>query len=123
VEELAPAIWCLDACHAVVAMGTSRLGTQVSQGGMTFWPLFPHPRLFTRLLRTFAGPRFGVRHLQCILVFFGLAVAYSLRVNLSVAIVAMTDRNASNPDFPVCMPIRALGESTICALFNADNSF
>lgn len=46
------------------------------------------------------GPRFGVRHLQCILVFFGLAVAYSLRVNLSVAIVAMTDRNASNPDFP-----------------------
>ncbi|EDW72453.1 uncharacterized protein Dwil_GK20703 [Drosophila willistoni] len=46
------------------------------------------------------GPRFGVRHLQCILVFFGLAVAYALRVNLSVAIVAMTDRNASNPDFP-----------------------
>ncbi|XP_030377028.1 putative inorganic phosphate cotransporter [Scaptodrosophila lebanonensis] len=47
-----------------------------------------------------SGPRFGVRHLQCILAFFGLAVAYSLRVNLSVAIVAMTDRNASNPNFP-----------------------
>ncbi|EDW02606.1 putative inorganic phosphate cotransporter [Drosophila grimshawi] len=46
------------------------------------------------------GPRFGVRHLQCILVFFGLAVAYGMRVNLSVAIVAMTDKNATNPDFP-----------------------
>uniref|UniRef100_A0A1B0BN67 Putative inorganic phosphate cotransporter n=1 Tax=Glossina palpalis gambiensis TaxID=67801 RepID=A0A1B0BN67_9MUSC len=45
------------------------------------------------------GPRFGVRHIQCILVFCGLAVAYALRVNLSVAIVAMTDRNATNPDF------------------------
>ncbi|KAL7737230.1 hypothetical protein ACLKA6_005412 [Drosophila palustris] len=46
------------------------------------------------------GPRFGVRHLQCILVFFGLAVAYAMRVNLSVAIVAMTDCNSTNPDFP-----------------------
>ncbi|XP_017865904.1 PREDICTED: putative inorganic phosphate cotransporter [Drosophila arizonae] len=46
------------------------------------------------------GPRFGVRHLQCILVFFGLAVAYALRVNLSVAIVAMTDSNHTNPAFP-----------------------
>ncbi|XP_073846868.1 putative inorganic phosphate cotransporter [Musca autumnalis] len=45
------------------------------------------------------GPRFGVRHIQCILAFCGLAVAYALRVNLSVAIVAMTDRNATNPDF------------------------
>ncbi|TMW43657.1 hypothetical protein DOY81_011263 [Sarcophaga bullata] len=45
------------------------------------------------------GPRFGVRHVQCLLVFFGLAVAYALRVNLSVAIVAMTDRNSTNPNF------------------------
>lgn len=60
--------------------------------------MFP---LSTNCVAFFAGPRFGVRHLQCILVFFGLAVAYALRVNLSVAIVAMTDRNASNPDFPV----------------------
>ncbi|XP_065368594.1 putative inorganic phosphate cotransporter [Calliphora vicina] len=45
------------------------------------------------------GPRFGVRHVQCLLVFCGLAVAYALRVNLSVAIVAMTDRNATNPNF------------------------
>lgn len=41
-----------------------------------------------------------MRHLQCILVFFGLAVAYAMRVNLSVAIVAMTDCNATNPEFP-----------------------
>lgn len=47
------------------------------------------------------GPRFGVRHIQCILAFCGLAVAYALRVNLSVAIVAMTDKNATNPDFEV----------------------
>ncbi|XP_034478853.1 putative inorganic phosphate cotransporter [Drosophila innubila] len=45
------------------------------------------------------GPRFGVRHLQCILVFFGLAVAYAMRVNLSVAIVAMTDSNNTNDNF------------------------
>ncbi|KAL9917943.1 putative inorganic phosphate cotransporter isoform 2-T2 [Glossina fuscipes fuscipes] len=45
------------------------------------------------------SPIFGVRHLQCLLVFCGLSVAYALRVNLSVAIVAMTDRNDSNPNF------------------------
>lgn len=42
---------------------------------------------------------FGVRHFQCFLVFCGLSVAYALRVNLSVAIVAMTDHNSTNPDF------------------------
>lgn len=44
-------------------------------------------------------PSIGVRHFQCFLVFCGLSVAYALRVNLSVAIVAMTDRNSTNPDF------------------------
>lgn len=34
----------------------------------------------------------GIRHLQCTLMFFGLTVAHALRVNLSVAIVAMTDK-------------------------------
>ncbi|XP_037945913.1 putative inorganic phosphate cotransporter isoform X3 [Teleopsis dalmanni] len=42
---------------------------------------------------------FGIRHLQCFLLFCGLSVAYALRVNLSVAIVAMTDSNSTNPDF------------------------
>jgi hypothetical protein len=35
------------------------------------------------------------------LMFFGLSFAYALRVNLSVAIVAMVDRNSTNPDFEV----------------------
>ncbi|XP_055857015.1 putative inorganic phosphate cotransporter [Episyrphus balteatus] len=42
---------------------------------------------------------FGTRHLQCFLCFCCLSVAYALRVNLSVAIVAMTDKNASNMNF------------------------
>nr|CAD7447699.1 unnamed protein product [Timema bartmani] len=42
---------------------------------------------------------FGVRHVQAILLFGCLTVAYTLRVNLSVAIVSMTDKNGSNPNF------------------------
>ncbi|XP_018803935.1 PREDICTED: putative inorganic phosphate cotransporter [Bactrocera latifrons] len=45
-------------------------------------------------------PTFGRRHLQCFLMFIGFAAAFSMRVNLSVAIVAMMDRKAANPDFP-----------------------
>lgn len=44
---------------------------------------------------------FGVRHFQAFLLFLGLTLAYAMRVNLSVAIVAMTDRHAANPDFEV----------------------
>ncbi|XP_055836974.1 putative inorganic phosphate cotransporter [Episyrphus balteatus] len=39
---------------------------------------------------------FGIRHLQCILNFFGLGVAHALRVNMSLAIVAMTDKSAAS---------------------------
>ncbi|XP_030377794.1 putative inorganic phosphate cotransporter isoform X2 [Scaptodrosophila lebanonensis] len=46
------------------------------------------------------GSGLGVRHLQIGLLFCGLSVAYALRVNLSVAVVAMTDSNSANPDFP-----------------------
>ncbi|XP_058452668.1 putative inorganic phosphate cotransporter isoform X2 [Malaya genurostris] len=42
---------------------------------------------------------FGIRHLQTVLLFFGLTVAYALRVNLSVAIVAMVDKKAANEEF------------------------
>ncbi|XP_023177805.2 putative inorganic phosphate cotransporter isoform X2 [Drosophila hydei] len=42
----------------------------------------------------------GVRHWQTFLFFFALTVAYAQRVNLSVAIVAMTDAEAANPNFP-----------------------
>lgn len=34
-------------------------------------------------------------------MFLGLTIAYALRVNMSVAIVAMTDKHAANPDFEV----------------------
>ncbi|XP_055918980.1 putative inorganic phosphate cotransporter isoform X2 [Eupeodes corollae] len=42
---------------------------------------------------------FGTRHLQCFLCFCCLSVAYALRVNMTVAIVAMMDKNATNPNF------------------------
>jgi len=35
------------------------------------------------------------------LMFLGWAVAYGLRVDLSVGIVAMMDRNSTGVDFPV----------------------
>ncbi|KAM3956522.1 putative inorganic phosphate cotransporter [Aphomia sociella] len=34
---------------------------------------------------------FGIRHVESILMFFGLLLAYCMRVNMSMAIVAMTD--------------------------------
>ncbi|CRL04181.1 CLUMA_CG017288, isoform A [Clunio marinus] len=43
---------------------------------------------------------FGFRHVQVILIFLCVTIAYAERVNMSVAIVAMTDRNSTNPDFP-----------------------
>lgn len=46
---------------------------------------------------------FGVRHLQAFLMFLGLTLAYAMRVNMSVAIVAMTNNTAANPDYEVCV--------------------
>ncbi|CAG9837624.1 unnamed protein product [Diabrotica balteata] len=47
-------------------------------------------------------PRFGERHRQIILLFCLIAVAVAMRVQLSVAVVAMTDPKASpNPNVPV----------------------
>lgn len=37
----------------------------------------------------------GFRHLQVILLFSGLAIAFALRVNLSVGIVAMTSNDSN----------------------------
>lgn len=46
---------------------------------------------------------FGIRHLQAVLLFFMIVIAYGMRVNLSVTIVAMTDPSATtNPNIPVC---------------------
>lgn len=41
----------------------------------------------------------GVRHTQAVLLFLCLLMAYALRVNMSVGIVAMVDRNATNPEY------------------------
>ncbi|KAL0839188.1 hypothetical protein ABMA28_017156 [Loxostege sticticalis] len=38
----------------------------------------------------------GVRHVQMVLLFTGLLLAYAMRVNMSMAIVAMTDSNSKN---------------------------
>jgi hypothetical protein len=40
-------------------------------------------------------------------MFLGLAVAYGLRVDLSVGIVAMMDRNGTGVDFPVSIHVLA----------------
>lgn len=47
------------------------------------------------------GPRLGVRHLQSFLLFLGLTVMHIARLNVSVAIVAMTNAATTNPNFPV----------------------
>ncbi|CAH1116593.1 unnamed protein product [Phaedon cochleariae] len=47
------------------------------------------------------GPRFGVRHVQVFFIFMLITIAFGTRVQLSVAIVAMTNSTASsNPNVP-----------------------
>ncbi|CAD6997447.1 unnamed protein product [Ceratitis capitata] len=46
------------------------------------------------------APIFGIRHLQALLLFLNIVVVYVSRLNVSVAIVAMTNANTTNPDFP-----------------------
>lgn len=43
----------------------------------------------------------GSRHTQALLLFLGMATAFALRVCMSVAIVAMKNKDSANPDFPV----------------------
>lgn len=52
------------------------------------------------LLFLLTGPTFGARHVQVVLLFFLVGIAYFLRVNLSVGIVAMTDPTV-NPGITV----------------------
>nr|CAI5823959.1 unnamed protein product [Callosobruchus analis] len=53
------------------------------------------------LKEEFIGPKFGKRHEQTLLYFLLVLIAYSIRVNLSVGIIAMTDSTASsNPNIP-----------------------
>lgn len=47
-------------------------------------------------------PKFGIRHVQMILLSSMMTIAIGMRVILSIAIVAMTDSStSSNPDIPV----------------------
>ncbi|XP_067634387.1 putative inorganic phosphate cotransporter isoform X2 [Eurosta solidaginis] len=45
-------------------------------------------------------PTIGRRHVQCFIMCFGFSAAFAMRVNLSVAVVAMMDRKSANPNFP-----------------------
>ncbi|KAL7303619.1 hypothetical protein TKK_0003766 [Trichogramma kaykai] len=42
----------------------------------------------------------GSRHVQVLMLFLGMAVAYTLRVCMSVGVVAMTAKNSTHPDIP-----------------------
>ncbi|KAG7208912.1 hypothetical protein KM043_015092 [Ampulex compressa] len=42
--------------------------------------------------------RLGIRHLQVLLLFLGMMIGYCLRVIMSIAVVAMTNSTAANPD-------------------------
>lgn len=64
---------------------------------------FVHFYLLLLFIFITAGGVFGVRHLQTFLLFLGLTLAYAMRVNLSVAIVAITDKHAANAAFEVCL--------------------
>ncbi|XP_065369044.1 putative inorganic phosphate cotransporter [Calliphora vicina] len=46
------------------------------------------------------GPILGVRHMQALLIFLNITVVYISRLNIGVAIVAMTNAETTNPDFP-----------------------
>lgn len=53
--------------------------------------------------------QWGKRHTQTLLLFTGLIIAYGLRVNLSVAIVAMTDKSSANKQFIVSLKLHNKG--------------
>ncbi|XP_054737729.1 putative inorganic phosphate cotransporter [Anastrepha obliqua] len=46
------------------------------------------------------GPRFGIRHVQTLLLFLNIVAVSVSRLNISVAVVAMTNAASTNPNFP-----------------------
>ncbi|XP_058976168.1 putative inorganic phosphate cotransporter [Musca domestica] len=46
------------------------------------------------------GPLIGQRHVQAVLLFACIAVNYMIKYNASIALVAMTNAESTNPDFP-----------------------
>lgn len=63
-------------------------------------PMFWKHLQYTHLYCAISAGGFGLRHMQVLLMFSGLVLAYALRVNISIGIVAMVD-NSSNTDFQV----------------------
>lgn len=51
---------------------------------------------FLLCTQNWSADGFGYRHVQVLLLLSGLAIAFSLRVNLSVGIVAMTSAENNN---------------------------
>lgn len=47
------------------------------------------------------GKTMGMRHVQMLMATASLTIIYVYRVNMSIAIVVMTNKTNSNPDFPV----------------------
>ncbi|TMW41131.1 hypothetical protein DOY81_013789, partial [Sarcophaga bullata] len=44
-------------------------------------------------------PMLGMRHMQAFLIFLNITVIYVSRLNIAVAVVAMTNAETTNPDF------------------------
>jgi len=49
----------------------------------------------------YIGPMIGQRHLQTFLLFLSIVVNYMAKFNAGVAVVAMTNAENTNPNFPV----------------------
>lgn len=54
----------------------------------------------------------GERHKQTLILFFGMVISYGLRVNLSVGIVAMTDKSSANTHFIVSITYYKMQETS-----------
>ena len=50
--------------------------------------------LYNELIKSYKGPWVGARHIFALLGFLGFVNVYAMRVNLSVAIVAMVNQTS-----------------------------
>lgn len=57
--------------------------------------------LYNQYFLPILGPILGMRHVQSLLLFFCIVAMYVSRLNVGVAVVAMTNADTTNPDFPV----------------------
>lgn len=54
------------------------------------------------------GSKWGIRHVQALLIFLNIVVVYISRLNIGVAVVAMTNAATTNPDYPVSIGTRVI---------------